>query len=153
MNDRIEIKKLNEADLNDFIELIRVFEDVFEMENFIIPDNDYLQKLLAKENFFVFAATLENAVVGGLTCHTLQQYYSKLPLVYIYDLAVKTELQRQGIGTNLIAKVNEYCKESGMEEVFVQADRIDDYAVDFYRKTGATEEDVVHFYYPLNKMN
>ena len=151
MNEKIEIKKLNELDLDKFIELIRVFEDVFEMENFNIPDDDYLQKLLEKEDFFVFAATLKNRVVGGLTCYVLQQYYSKLPLVYIYDLAVKTKLQRQGIGTNLIAKVNEYCKEIGMEEVFVQADRIDDYAIDFYRKTGGTEEDVVHFYYPLNK--
>lgn len=38
-----------------------------------------------------------------------------------------------------------------MEEVFVQADEADDYALDFYHSTGAAEEKVVHFYYPLTK--
>jgi aminoglycoside 3-N-acetyltransferase I len=38
----------------------------------------------------------------------------------------------------------------GFEEVFVQADKIDTNAVDFYRSTKPTEEEqVLHFYYRL----
>jgi aminoglycoside 3-N-acetyltransferase I len=45
-----------------------------------------------------------------------------------------------------------YCRERGYEEVFVQADKVDDYAIDFYRATPITaEEEVVHFYYSLGK--
>lgn len=145
----LEIKKLNSSDLNQFIELIRVFEDVFEIENFQMPKSEYLQTLLSRDDFFVFVSIFENQVIGGLTTYTLRQYYSEKPLVYIYDLAVLTKYQRQGIGKSLIQGINTYCKDLGVEEVFVQADLVDDYALDFYRSTGARAEDVVHFYYPL----
>ncbi len=36
------------------------------------------------------------------------------------------------------------------EDGFVQADLVDDYALDFYRSTGGMGGDVVHFSYPLN---
>ncbi|MCW7469358.1 GNAT family N-acetyltransferase [Leptospira kanakyensis] len=147
--DNIEIKKLSSSELSQFIELIRVFEDVFEMKNFQMPSSNYLQNLLARDDFFVFVSILENQVIGGLTTYTLRQYYSEKPLVYIFDLAVLTKYQRKGIGKSLIQAVNAYCKKMGAEEVFVQADVIDDYALDFYRSTGGMPEEVVHFTYPL----
>lgn len=146
----LEIQKLKPKEIDKFIELIRVFEDVFEMKNFQLPEKNYLQQLLAREDFMIFVAMQNDVVIGGLTAYTLQQYYSQKPLVYIYDLAVKTEFQRQGIGKQLIVAVNNFCKETGAEEVFVQADEVDDYALDFYHSTGGIPEKVVHFTYPLN---
>ena len=145
----IEVKKLTPNGLNAFKQLIRLFEDVFEMENFIIPDDNHLQQLLGNEAFIVFVAMHENIVIGGLTAYMLQQYYSTKPLVYVYDLAVKSVFQRQGVGKKLMSGITGYCRDAGMEEVFVQADEIDQHAIDFYRSTGATSEKVVHFYYPL----
>jgi aminoglycoside 3-N-acetyltransferase I len=150
---KIKTALLSSRDLDKFIELIRVFEMVFEMQNFRMPDQKHLQQVLGKNGFYAFAAMSKGNVVGGLTAYTLQQYYSKAPLVYIYDLAVKTEFQRQGIGKKLIADLTAYCQEIGVEEVFVQADEEDGHALDFYRATGATSEKVVHFYYPLNGIN
>ena len=94
----------------------------------------------------VFVAFSDNNIVGGLTAYILQQYYSRLPLVYVYDIAVKIEFQRQGIGRMLITSITKYCKEIGVEEVFVQADEVDDYAIEFYTSTGARNEKVRHFY-------
>lgn len=145
----IEILKLSDQDVDTFIELIKLFEDVFEMTNLFMPEVAYLQQLLKKQDFYVFAAMLDNKVVGGLTSYVLDQYYSNSKLLYVYDLAVKTTLQRQGIGRKLISGVTNYCKETGIEEVFLQAELVDDYALDFYRSTGAKEELVVHFNYPL----
>jgi aminoglycoside 3-N-acetyltransferase I len=132
-----------------FYALIRLFEEVFEMKDFVMPPVDYLKKLLDRDDFFVFVAVSDGRVVGGLTSYILRQYYSTSPLVYIYDLAVAPEYQRKGIGKMLITEIQSYCKDIGVEEVFVQADVADDYALDFYRSTGARGEDVVHFYYPL----
>src|SRR5688500_9028868 len=138
----ISIHKLGEQDISIFEELIKLFGNVFEMKGFTIPRREHLAKLLSKDTFFVFVEILEGNVVGGLTSYTLQQYYSEKPLVYIYDLAVKTDLQRKGIGKALISAIVKYCREKNMEEVFVQADEADDYAHDFYRSTGAVEEKV-----------
>ncbi|MEP7167904.1 MAG: GNAT family N-acetyltransferase [Bacteroidota bacterium] len=147
----IKTEKLNNRDTGKFTELIRVFEDVFKMNNFKMPDEIYLQGLLDKNDFFVFVALQDNKVIGGLTSYIMQQYYSKSPLVYIYDLAVKTEFQRQGIGKMLIAANNNFCRGIGVEAVMVEADEVDDYAIEFYQKTGAKGEKVIHFDYLLNE--
>lgn len=148
----IYIKRLSADNLDLFISLIDLFEEVFEMKDFRMPERGHLDKVLRSNGFQAWVALNESSeVVGGLTAYELQQYYSGRPLVYIYDLAVKSALQRRGIGTQLIDAINEYCQKTGVEEVFVQADRVDQHAVDFYRKTGATEEDVLHFYYDLEK--
>lgn len=147
---KTEIKILSYQDIHDFVELIDVFADVFEMKSFIKPDSNYLQNLLTKPNFITVIAKADHKVLGGLTAYIIDQYYSKKPVAYIYDLAVLKRCQRQGIGKALIKYLTEYCKENDFEEVFVQADRIDDYALDFYRSTKATkEEDVIQFYYSL----
>ena len=146
----MEILRLNERNLNRFIELIELFGDVFEMKEFNKPSDLYLKNLLSKKDFLVFVAISENQVIGGLTAYTLDQYYSERPLAYIYDLAVSKSFQRQGIGTNLIKSFRDYCSDYGFEEIFVQADKVDTYALDFYRQTNITgEEQVVHFTYIL----
>jgi aminoglycoside 3-N-acetyltransferase I len=150
--DQVKIERLKKGDLARFIELVRLFGVVFEIKNFSIPDSGYLKSVLSRSDFFVFAAMLEGKVVGGLTTYVLMQYYSNKPLAYIYDLAVDANLQRQGIGKKLILATNQFYKEKGFEEVFVQADKVDEHAIDFYRSTKPTEEEqVVHFYYTLNK--
>ena len=145
-----EIKILSHGDISEFAELIDVFEEVFEINFFSKPTNDYLYKILNKPNFFVLIAKVNMEVVGGLTVYILDQYYSKNPLAYIYDLAVLKDFQRQGIGKSLIKHLTDYCKKNGFDEVFVQVDRVDDHAMDFYRLTKPTnEKDVTHFSYSL----
>lgn len=146
----IRIEKLTHNDLKKFMELIRIFEEVFEMKDFDMPCETYLQQLLARDDFFVFVALVDNKVIGGLTSYLLQQYYSASPLVYIYDLAVMKEYQRKGIGKMLIDKNNNYSREMGADVVMVQADLADDHAIKFYHSTGGTGEKVIHFDYKLN---
>ena len=147
---KLELQILQSHNLDELKELILLFEDVFEMKNFKLPDETHLRKLLAKENFFAVVAKTNDKIIGGLTIYVLDQYYSHKPLAYIYDLAVLTNYQRKGVGRKLIAFTNQYFKEKGFEEVFVQADEVDNYALDFYRLTNPTEEEKVrHFYYKL----
>lgn len=146
----IQILKLDNSDLELFTGLIRVFEDVFVMTDFRIPSASHLRELLKRPDFLVFVALNNTQVVGGLTVYTLTQYYSTRPLAYLYDLAVLEPYQRKGIGRKLIDSVCSFCRENDYEEVFVQADKIDAHAIEFYRRTKPTnEEEVLHFYYTL----
>lgn len=144
-----QIEKLNSDDIDKFVQLIEVFEDIFEMKNFKMPDILYLQELLKKNDFFVFVATSENKVVGGLTSYVMHQYYSSSPLVYIFDLAVKREFQRQGLGKMLIKANNDHSRSIGAETVMIQADLEDEHAIEFYKSTGAMGQDVINFDYML----
>jgi aminoglycoside 3-N-acetyltransferase I len=145
----IQYIKLNSSDLQHFIDLVRVYEDVFEMQNFSMPDAVYLQSMLDKESVIIYVALFNGVVVGGLTAHILPSPYSPPGEVYIYDLAIKTEMQRKGIGKNLISALKEYTIQIGYNEIFVQTDVIDRHALDFYKAIGGIAEDVIHFTYSL----
>lgn len=150
MDTRIEIKKLEVADVALFSRMVKLFEDVFEMKNFKSPHVSHLQKTLENENFMAFIASVDQEIVGGMTVYNLDQYYSEKRLAYIFDLAVLPKYQRKGIGKRMIEFLKSYCQKRNFEGIFAQADNIDDYALQFYRSTGITEEeDVRHFYYTL----
>jgi aminoglycoside 3-N-acetyltransferase I len=148
----VGIKQLNYNDIDAFKALIGVFAEVFEMEDFSMPSDGYLMEVLSEPNFMCFVSMMNNQVLGGLTSYILTPYYSQRPIAYIYDLAVKKEHQRKGIGKKLMSAINTHCKNNGFDEVFVQAEKIDDYALDFYRSTAISHEDqVVHFSYHMNR--
>jgi aminoglycoside 3-N-acetyltransferase I len=147
----IEIRKLNQTDIGDFTDLIKIFEDVFEWENFIIPKSKHLQRLLDDSNFLVFVGKVDTKVVGGLTAHTLHRYDTEKPSAYIYDLGVITDLQRKGIGKLLLKNLNNYCNKNGFNEVFVQAETDDIQAINFYKTTPISSElKATHFTYSFD---
>lgn len=145
----IQIVKLQQADIDKFTELIHVFEHVFEMEDFILPELIHLQYVLNKPDFIAIVAMDGAAVVGGLTAYTVEQYYSHKPLAFIYDIAIKPEYQRKGIGKKLITAVADHCKQNAIEQMFVLAEQDDTQALEFYRSTKASESKVINFDYYL----
>lgn len=145
---KIEILKLNHSNIAEFSRLIKVFEEVFEWDNFSLPHKSHLQKILKNKSILVFVAKIDEQLVGGLTAHILESYNSEKPSAYIYDIAVLAHLQRNGIGKLLITTLNDFCCKNGFNEVFVQAETEDIQAVNFYRTTAISSEiKATHFTY------
>ncbi len=145
-----DIKLLSTDDLDPFVELLHVFEKVFELKKAPLPSRKHLLHVMKSPGFFCMVAISDQKVIGGLTAYTFEQYHSTQPIGYIYDLAVLAASQRKGIGSSLINAFNDHCKSLGYQEVFVQADKDEPHAVEFYRHTPITEEEkVAHFYYRL----
>lgn len=150
----IEIKILQADDLEDFNVLLTVFDIVFEYEQYQRPHEEHLLKLLRNSTFYAIVAKSENKIIAGLTAYTLDQYHSTRPVLYIQDLAVLTEYQRKGVGKKLMAFTKTFCRENEFQEMFIQAEKIDDYAVEFYRTTKPTGEmEVFYFYYKTTHEN
>ncbi len=136
------------TNLDDFKQLLSIFHEVFEMDDAVMQPDEHLRGILEMPMFKVILARTGDRVIGGLTFHILPQYYTTTPQVYLYDLGVTSSMQRHGVGTMLVAALKDYCNKHGMEEFYVQADREDTQAVNFYRSTNATREaDVLHFTY------
>ena len=148
-NKKLVVKKLSEQDLLVFQKLIQLFHEVFEMKNDLTGNGSHFKKLLWKRSFIAYAAIYENEVVGGLTAYELPMYYSGDSEVYIYDIAVKPEFQRAGVGRQMLFSLQEYCRQNGIKELFVEAHEEDKHAVYFYHSTGGKAEKVVHFNYQL----
>lgn len=147
---KMHISTLTPDAPEELANLIEVFKEVFGTDYDSPATSDHLRKILSKDSFYAIVAREEEKIVGGLTVHILDQYYSNKPIAYIYDLAVLVEYQRQGIGSSLIEFAKEHSRNLGCEEMFVQVEKVDFFALDFYRTTDVSEEDaVVHFTYYL----
>ena len=144
----IEIKRLTKEDLSDFTALINLFNLVFEEESKSGSEANSL-RLLNSDGFIALAAIAENEVVGGLTAYELPMYYSDSSEIFLYDLAVKPDYQRKGIGKDLLHSLKEYCIENGIKDFFVMAHEEDKYAIEFYHATGGKSEKVVNFVYDV----
>src|SRR5215213_11595258 len=147
----IEIKRLHGPDLSTFRSLIELFNMVFEEDPSSIGNDANLSTLLGKPQLIAMAALNEKEVVGGLTAYELPMYYTDHPEVFLYDLAIKPEYQRMGIGKELIRSLKEECSRNGVREFFVMAHAEDEHAIEFYRSTGGKSERVVNFLYETSE--
>ncbi len=148
---KIEYLQLDVNNQDELIKLIKLYENVFEMEQFDYPSCTYINKLLKNENIIFVVAKYEENIIGGLTAHELASTYFEANEVYVYDLAVHQDFQRMGIGSKLIEELKAICCSKGNKEIFLQADIEDKYALDFYNKIGGIPENVIHFSFSCNK--
>ncbi len=138
-------KRIEQNEVDTLKKLIQVFDEVFENENPSIADDVYLQNLLKKPEFIAFVAMDNKEVVGGLTAYELPLYYSEKSEMYIYDIAIKPEFQRKGLGKKLLNALSKYCIQNNITEMFVEAHEEDTNAVNFYHNAGGQAEKVIHF--------
>ena len=65
--------------------------------------------------------------------------------VFIYDVAVRADYQRQGIGRQLVTVLCAAATAAGFGDVFVPADATDGSALDFYRALGGVPAPMTMF--------
>jgi aminoglycoside 3-N-acetyltransferase I len=101
--------------------------------------------LLARVDFWAVVAVDEGSVVGGVTAHALPMTRNRSTELFIYDLAVRSDRQRQGIGRALVSELLASASAAGIMTSFVPADDEDTHALDFYRAIGGEESPVRFF--------
>ena len=121
------------------------------MEKSKTPSELYLTKLLEKNDFIVLVAFYEKDLIGGLTAYELPLCSAEKSEIFIYDIAIKNEFQRKGVGKKLLSFLKDYCKQNDISIFFVEAHEEDVHAVDFYHSTGGNAEKVVHFNYEIEE--
>lgn len=129
-HDAPKLQKLNEL-------FGAVFEDTDNYQAHP-PRDEYLADFLAQGQNIVLVAEHNGQIVGGLVAYCLTKFEQERKEVYLYDLAVSADHQRQGIGKMLMNELRAVAKSMGAYVVFVQADEGDE-AVAFYESLGPTE--------------
>src|ERR1700722_5940580 len=84
-------------------------------------------------------------VVGGLTAHALPMARAPEAELFIYDLAVRADRQRLGIGRALVLTTLDRAKAEGLRVAFVPADDEDTHAIAFYRAIGGRSSPATFF--------
>ncbi|MBK6579356.1 MAG: GNAT family N-acetyltransferase [Sandaracinaceae bacterium] len=138
------VERLGPSHLKQAHELFTMMAQVFEEERAVLPD-EYVQRLLQRADLFILAAVEDGSMVGGLTAHVLPMTRTATSELFIYDLAVRVDHQRRGIGRALVEELHARGLAEGIDTSFVPADEEDTHALDFYRALGAEESPVRFF--------
>ena len=101
--------------------------EVFAEECEHLSDS-YLEQLLSREDFWAIAAFVNDDIIGGVTAHALPMTRTESSEVFIYDIAVRLDQQRKGIGRHLVTELCEAAAAIGIKDVFVPADNDDVHA-------------------------
>ena len=143
----MRVRRLSNGELGDVRAMNALFADVFEDRASYLdaaPDDAYLERLLAKDEFIALVATSGNEMVGALAAYELVKFEQARSEIYIYDLAVREHWRRRGVATALIEALKPIARSCGAWVIYVQADPPDAPAVALYDKLGVREE-VLHF--------
>jgi aminoglycoside 3-N-acetyltransferase I len=124
--------------------LFAMMGEVFAEKCELLGDG-YLDRLLAREDFWAIAAFVGDDIVGGITAHTLPMTRTESSEIFIYDIAVRPDQQRRGVGRRLITALRENAEAAGIKDMFVPADNDDVHALDFYRALGGVSSPVTFF--------
>ncbi len=117
---------------------------VFDEESEDLSD-EYVQRLLSRDDFWAVAAFRGDELVGGVTAHALPMTRRQAFEVFIYDIAVVADHRRKGVGRKLVMHLQNEAASLGIQDAFVAADNEDAHALDFYRALGGTESPVTMF--------
>lgn len=140
----IRTKRLTSGDRDTARKLFLLMAAVFEEDTTELSDI-YLDNLLRREDFWAIAAWAGNEIVGGLTAHSIPMTRIEASEIFIYDIAVRADYQRRGIGRRLIANLRQAASVNGAIDVFVPVDNEDTHALDFYRALGGTPAPITIF--------
>lgn len=140
----MQISRLGPGDAPRARAMFEMFATVFETPSEVLGA-DYLQRLLTRADVWIVAAIEGDAMVGGVTAYTLPMTRSETAELFIYDLAVRTDHQRRGIGRALINELCSQAAAAGIEVSFVPADNDDAHALEFYRAIGGAPSPVTLF--------
>lgn len=140
----LRTQRLTEGDQEVAKSLFVLMANVFEEVSAPLSE-DYLDRLLRQDAFWAVAAFVGDELVGGVTAHVLPMTRAEASELFIYDLAVRADWQRQGIGRYLITTLRERAAVAGLQTVFVPADNDDLHALDFYQALGGMPSAVTIF--------
>src|SRR5262245_3653832 len=100
--DEMRAKRLTSDDRELAKRLFALMAEVFAEDHEQLGDA-YLDRLLSREDFWAIAAlTDDGELVGGLTAHALPMTRAEASEIFIYDIAVRSDHQRKGIGRLLM---------------------------------------------------
>ena len=124
--------------------LLNVAEDVFDAEIMISRAENFLRD----ENHILIVARLKGRVIGQLTAMVHHHLDSPSEL-YIDNLGVTPQHQRQGVATRLIEQAMDVGRELGCRNVWVATGIDNPAAAALYSRTGAVGETISMFTYGL----
>jgi GNAT superfamily N-acetyltransferase len=139
MNEKILIRKAEEKDTVDIINLIKELADYEKLSDMVVISESDINKALFSENKFVevLIAEYDGKIAGqALFFNNFSTFLGK-PGIYLEDLFVKPAFRSKGIGKALLQKIIDLAKERDYGRVEWSVLDWNESAIKFYQNIGA----------------
>lgn len=125
-------------------------------------DNDFRSNFICKENArlflsnpmcWIFACIEKNRVIGFAYGYELNRLNNIGNMLYIHEVGVLPEYQRQGVGKQILNGIKSLCKLSGICRFFLFTEKSNRPACALYESVGgepAHDDDVSYFFNKLD---
>lgn len=130
-------------DLQDHEAALDPIKHVVRKDGFGEPYTAWILETVANEDGIIYVVEDNDAVVGFIACGIKHNEKQELlarsnnkPYGHTYELYVADAYRSQGVGAQLMEKVESYFREKGCELASVYAIASNTRAWDFYKKNG-----------------
>lgn len=151
---KIEIRR---ATLKDLEPVRKMNQELFKYDSQNFDKNINYKWSLSKEhekcykkditnkNSAVFLALIEEKIIGYILCKIIDAeiYAKNKKIAFLEDMFVMKKYRGSGIGTMLIKEFIKWEKSKDMKRATVTVSIKNKKAIDFYRKAGFSDQDLV----------
>ena len=145
MNHRV-FRKLGLSDLSLVMQM-----DVDFRKNFVCEEN--VRLFLSNPMNWLFACINNNRIIGFAYGYELNRLNNIGNMLYIHEVGVLSEYQRQGIGKQMLYDMISLCKLAGICRFFLFTEKSNQAACALYESVGgepAHKDDVAYFFNNLS---
>jgi aminoglycoside 6'-N-acetyltransferase I len=147
----VEVKMIRKFEVSDLEPCARILMSVYNNETWqcfwsFEKAKEYLKDIIDYKNFIGFTLIIDKEVKGEILCREKTWWNNNE--VFIEEMFVSPEQQRQGYGTALLNAVECYIKEKGLAGFTLLTNRYTS-VPSFYRKNGFCDGEHVLFMYKV----
>lgn len=144
----IQERKIRKLSISD-LELVLQMEKDFR-SGFVFEEN--ARQFLLNPRNWIFAYVQEERIIGFAYGYELNRLDNKGNMLYIHEVGVLSQYQRQGIGFQILTDIKKLCKLTGICRFFLITQKHNAAACALYEKAGgektadAYDDDVTYFF-------
>jgi ribosomal protein S18 acetylase RimI-like enzyme len=140
------------AKFEDIESLVKLLSELFAIEEDFevneVKQRQGLKMLLENtENNILLVAENDNEIIGFVSVQVIISTAEGGKVGLLEDMIIKSKYRSMKIGTKLINKMMKISKEKGLLRLQLFADKNNKKALDFYKKTGWTQTQLIYFRY------
>ena len=137
----VVIRCMREEDIPEILALDKQFVGEGRALTYSDPVESYIGGSLALSQ----VAEVQGRIAGFLLCRLAEYQPGEPEGVWIQLLGVHPDYQRRGIGQRLVRHLMEQCRETGLREMTVLANRYDDVLRAFFTSLGFRQGELVSY--------
>ena len=132
--------------LEDLIPLFDAYRIFYEQDSDIESARQFLRERFIKNDAVIYIVYLNKTPVGFTQLYPLYSSVSMRGMYLLNDLYIDIDCRGKGIGTLLIEKAKQLCKENGLKGLAIQT-AYDNPAQQLYKRLGFVKDIDLHFFW------